>query len=118
MGSNFAQWLQRQIERREWDQARLARETRSSSGAVSMWLTGQRVPSPKSIERIADALDFDPDYVLALAGHRSGVLDGEVDELKEDLHALIEGHPRPITDDLVEALRSVLKLHADQLVPQ
>lgn len=66
----FGDWLRRELGRREWIGADLARRMGSSNGTVSNWLTGKRVPSPETVQRIAMVLGADSDYLLALAGHR------------------------------------------------
>lgn len=43
-----------------------------SHSSVSLWLDGKRVPTPRSIDKIADVfVGVDRDMLLALAGHRS-----------------------------------------------
>lgn len=66
----FAQWLARQIIRRDWTQADLADRLKGSAGAVSMWLGGKRIPDSASCLRLADVFGMDPDDVLLAAGHR------------------------------------------------
>lgn len=56
--------------RRELNQNEMARLIGVSSSVYSKWVRNERVPDPASCDRIADALHFDRDYVLALAGHR------------------------------------------------
>jgi transcriptional regulator with XRE-family HTH domain len=68
--SDIAAWIGRQLERREWSAADLARRTGIGSGRISEWMTGKRRPSPASCLRLADVFVVDPDDVLALAGHR------------------------------------------------
>lgn len=68
----FGVWLGRQLVRREWTQADLARRTGISSGRISEWVRGTRLPNSESAVRLADALHENPDYVLALTGHRPG----------------------------------------------
>jgi transcriptional regulator with XRE-family HTH domain len=50
----------------------------------------QRVPSPDSCRRIADALGVDEDYVLVLAGHRRGAAAAQRHPRVAALAALIE----------------------------
>lgn len=92
--SAFAPWLARELRRREWSQADLARKLnpekdRPGTGAVSMWVTGSRIPSPQSIERIADVLRVDVDYLLTLAKHRPEVFDVDPDSAEAQLIPLI-----------------------------
>jgi transcriptional regulator with XRE-family HTH domain len=63
-------WLRRELDSRDMIGADLARRIGSSNGTVSNWITGTRVPNPETIQRIADALNADVDYLLTLAGHR------------------------------------------------
>lgn len=70
MTVTFAAWLESQLARREWSPTEFARRLDMRHSAVSMWLSGQRVPTPKSIDRIADTLNLDVDTVLTIAGHR------------------------------------------------
>ncbi len=72
-------WLRQELRRRKWKQADLARRMNASTGAVSQWVNGIRVPLPESCERLADVLGADVDYVLALAGHRPTGRDDEAD---------------------------------------
>lgn len=59
---------------RGWTIARLAEACDVSDGLAAKWVSENPrlrvIPSPKSCEKIADALGVDPDEVLELAGHR------------------------------------------------
>lgn len=66
----IGRWLQRELDSRDWLGADLARKIGSSNGTVSNWITGARKPNPETIQRIADVLNADVDYLLTLAGHR------------------------------------------------
>lgn len=66
----FPVWLRRQIARRDWKSAELARRAGVSSAMVSRWINGIDVPSPESCIRIAEVMNIDPDDVLGIAGHR------------------------------------------------
>lgn len=107
----FPIWLARQLDRRNWSQTDLAKKVGTNSSVVSRWVRGERIPSTRSVEKIAEAFDVDPDYVLAISGHRPNDLDDE-DELKEELVAMIEAHPKPVSDRLIIAIRSILELDA------
>lgn len=41
-----------------------------STGTISRWVRGDRVPTPESCDLLADVLGVDLDGILALAGHR------------------------------------------------
>jgi len=52
------------------NQTEFAHKVGTSTGTVSMWVMGKRIPDPASCDRIADALGIDLDIVLYQAGHR------------------------------------------------
>lgn len=64
------EWLKGQLRRREWTQADLARRMAVSTGTISRWARGERIPTPESCDRLADVLGVDLDTVLGVAGHR------------------------------------------------
>lgn len=68
----FGAWLASQLARRDWSQADFARRIGKSSGAVNMWINGNRIPDPASCDLIADALGrgVSLDDVLIAAGHK------------------------------------------------
>jgi transcriptional regulator with XRE-family HTH domain len=70
MSEQFRTYLARQLLRREWTQADLARRSGLSPGRISEWMHGKRIPSPESCDRLADALGVDVDDLLVVAGHR------------------------------------------------
>jgi transcriptional regulator with XRE-family HTH domain len=69
-GRDFAAWFRQQLKRREWNQSDAARKLGVSSGVVSRWYRGDRLPDPKSCDLIADLFVVPVDMVLELAGHR------------------------------------------------
>lgn len=85
----FASWLKRQLLRREWTQADLARRLNVSTGTVANWATGSRLPSTASVDRIADVLGIDIDDVLVAAGHRPPTFDIDPDSPEAQLIPLI-----------------------------
>jgi transcriptional regulator with XRE-family HTH domain len=86
----FAAWLRGQLRRRGWTAAELARRLQVPSGTISRWLTGQRQPSSRSCDRLADVLGVDLDLVLSLAGHRPATGPSEPDDPRAALIALLE----------------------------
>lgn len=69
----FGTWLLQELARREMTQAEFSRRAGFSSGVISLWVNGDRAPSPDSCQRIADALYLDIDEVLDAAGIRRNV---------------------------------------------
>jgi transcriptional regulator with XRE-family HTH domain len=66
----FASWFQHQLRRREWSQSDAARKLGVSTGVISHWYNGKRLPEPRSCDLIADVFGVSVDLVLELAGHR------------------------------------------------
>jgi transcriptional regulator with XRE-family HTH domain len=73
VSSEFGLWFKRQLRLRRWTQADFSHEFHFSAAGVSRWITGERVPTPESCERIAEAFGVDVDLVLTQAGHRPAV---------------------------------------------
>lgn len=69
-------WLKRQLDRREWTAADLARALDVGTGTVSKWTSG-RPPAPAYAARLADLFGVDVDEVLTLAGRRPKVEEGD-----------------------------------------
>lgn len=106
--SQFATWLAQQLAQKNLSQAELARRVKTSTGSVSMWINGQRVPDPSSIDKIADVLFVDVDEVLAIAGHRPRL---PMDQLQK-LHRLVDPYAKLLDWDDPEvqlALESALQ---------
>ena len=85
----FANWLRDRMREREWNQADLARRVGLPAGTINRWLTGERRPSSRSCDLLADALRVDLDAVLALAGHRPDVDEPPAGDPRRDLLALL-----------------------------
>ncbi len=86
----FVRWLRGQLRRRGWNAAELARRLHVPSGTISRWMTGERQPSSRSCDLLADVLGVDLDLVLTLAGHRPGPEDPAPDDQRADIIALLE----------------------------
>lgn len=87
--TTFADWLRRQLHRREWTQADFARKLGVGTGTVANWATGARIPSPGSVDRVADAMGVDVDYLLTVTGHRPPVFEIDPDSPEAKLVPLI-----------------------------
>ena len=97
LSSSFARWLQQQLTNKGWDQADFARELQRvkgsgppPTGGVSMWLSGERHPSSKSCDWIAEALSIDADVVLEVAGHRPTVEPIDPNSVEAELIGLVK----------------------------
>ena len=86
----FVEWLRGQLRRRGWNAAELARRLQVPSGTISRWMTGERQPSSRSCDLLADVLGVDLDLVLTLAGHRPGPESIAPDDQRATIIALLE----------------------------
>lgn len=86
---SFHTWLRYQLDRREMNASDLARKMDIRPGVISHWVRGERIPSSASCERIADALNVDPDLVLVMAGHRPNIEGLTPDDPRTDLIAMV-----------------------------
>jgi transcriptional regulator with XRE-family HTH domain len=68
----FAEWLQREMDRRGWDQAETARKAGVTRATINRALSETRRPGTRTCMGIAKAFGVDEDEVLSRAGHRSG----------------------------------------------
>jgi len=62
-------WLKAELLRRHWSQKRLADAVGTTPGRMSEWINGKVRPEPESCEKLAAALNADPEVVLRRAGH-------------------------------------------------
>lgn len=108
----FPAWLARQLGTKQWTAADFARESGFSPGMVSNWLRGRRVPSPESIDRIADVLNADVAMVMQLAGHLPAVEPIDPDSPAERLVAKIRRvKPSPEAIDYLDAALDTFLKH-------
>jgi transcriptional regulator with XRE-family HTH domain len=103
----FSAWVRQQLRRRGWNDAELARQLDMPSGTVSRWLRGERQPSTRSCDLIADVFGVDVDLVLTLAGHRPqpGVV--QPDDPRMDLIAML--NRVQLTPDRLAGLEGTLR---------
>ncbi len=77
----FRLWLADQLRVRGWNRADAAKRIGVDPSTISRWLNGDRLPSPELVERIADVLVVDYDFVATKAGYRPRELDGDEDDI-------------------------------------
>jgi transcriptional regulator with XRE-family HTH domain len=66
--TEFAEWLEKRLERKGWTLRELAQRAGLTHAAISNVLNGQRNPGLKFCLGIADALDEPPELVMRRAG--------------------------------------------------
>lgn len=96
----FDDWLQHQLDRRNWSSAHLAAALGVSRSTVSRWLGARRVPEPAACERMALVLGVPVDVVLREAGHHAQRDDVET-ELRSRIQGLVDHYAR-LVDELEE----------------
>lgn len=110
---SFGHWLARQLDRREWKAADLARRLDVRPGVVSHWLRDQRTPSTPSCERIADVLRVDIDTVLEKAGHRPSLEPLAADDPRRELMGMLRRIDFTGNPDWEELIRKDLEMLLD-----
>jgi transcriptional regulator with XRE-family HTH domain len=103
----FEDWLRRQLRRRDWTQSDLAKRLDASTGTISRWATGARLPEPESVERLADVFGVDVDLLLTLAGHRPATEPLKLDDPVTEIVALVKRVQW--NEERVETARSILQ---------
>jgi transcriptional regulator with XRE-family HTH domain len=105
----FAEWLQGELDRRGWDQSKLARRAGVSQGQVSRVLSGTRGLGPDTCRAIARALDLPEEVVFRKAGLLSEKSE-EAEKLKLlELIILLESASDEDLDLMIEMARVVKK---------
>lgn len=107
----FGAWLSYQLKARDWNMSDLARRMDVSPSLISRWARDDRLPSPESCDRIADALGIDVDRVLVLAGHRPDIEAIPIDDARSTLLALVrQVH---LTEDRAALLAATIRSWID-----
>lgn len=96
----FGPWLDFQIRSRDWNQPEFARRIGMAAASVYRWVAGERVPSTRSCDIIADVLGLPLDDVLTIAGHRAYMPKEETEKAIDTL--------RPLLDQMEEDDRAIL----------
>ena len=67
MDGNFGSWLLDEIEERKWSQADLAEKAGVTNATISRLVNGTRNPGPDLAKKLADALNYPPEFVFRIA---------------------------------------------------
>lgn len=98
-GATFGEWLRQQLVLREMSQSELARRMETSHTTISNWISGKRVPTTGSCDRISDVFHIPLDTVLTKAGHRVEMPSewpADVAEVAETMRLLPEPHRQEV----------------------
>lgn len=102
--TSFGEWLQGQLDERQWKAIRLTEKTGLDSGIISRALSNERIPSPKSLQKIADALDLDFDVVYAASiGKQPGTQEKTKLRILTNIASQLDEDD---VDDLIDSARS------------
>ena len=97
---DFANWLQAEMNQRNWNQADLSRASRLSPALVSRIMTGTRNPGPNACKQIARALGYSVEVVYKMAGLLNDT--GERDMRRQVLEGLAENLDDSEYQDLLD----------------
>ena len=104
------------MQRRDMTPADFARRLEVGNSTVTMWVRGERIPTPASCRKIAAALDIADDVVLVAAGHRDPDYEVDPDSPPERFRAMMQRiRWTPERESLVEGmLRQMLEFDRSQ----
>lgn len=108
---SLASWLRRQLGRREWKYGDLAERAGVSTASISRWVNGKELPSSENAIKLAEALDADPDDVLALAGHRDPDRPVPPDDPIRELYRMMQRMKK--NPDRIETLRAIVERYLE-----
>jgi len=77
---DFPQWLQHEMDKREWSQADLARRARTTRSAINGLVLGTRGPGKNLMVAIAKAFGIPPEHVMRAAGLLEYAKESEITE--------------------------------------
>lgn len=105
--TRFQEWLQGELDARDWTQAKLGREINMFKGTVGRWLFPPnherfRVPSYDALRRLADLFSVDIQFLMEAVGIDTF---GNEDDLS-DIQRKCIASVGLLSDDVLENLRS------------
>jgi transcriptional regulator with XRE-family HTH domain len=67
--TEFAQWLNEELQRRGWRQADLVRATGISRAGISLLTSGQIRPAPQTVMQLSRVFKVSPDFIMRKVGY-------------------------------------------------
>ena len=67
VNTGFSEWVQGELDKREWSQADLARKAGVSRASVSLVISQNRKPGPEFCRAIARAMELPEEYIFRKA---------------------------------------------------
>lgn len=95
---NFSEWLQAEVDKRNWSQSDLARAADLNRAVINKLLNGKSHPQPATLEAISRALKIPVEIAYRAAGLLPTTPDND-DTLEEAIHILksIQSSQRKVT---------------------
>jgi transcriptional regulator with XRE-family HTH domain len=105
MATDFSEWLQNELARRDMTPADLARNAMKDQGIISRIIRRERKPEPETLEAIARAFKLPPEHVFRMAGllPLKENTDAWVEEMNHKM-GLLDPSKRPMAEKLLNAL--------------
>ena len=115
MNMEFRIWLERELDKRNWNHSDLARESKHSHGAISHLFNGLSNPTLGICNDIADALGL-PRKILY---ERAGLVqpEPESDNITEELLYTARLLPESERVDLLDTARAKLRRYGKRAAP-
>lgn len=91
MDNDFADWLQKELDKRGWSQSDLATTARIHRQVISTYINRRRKkPDPEVLQAIARAFNLPPEFVFqkAFLGSPVSIEQATLDELKQIVREL------------------------------
>jgi transcriptional regulator with XRE-family HTH domain len=109
----FREWLQAQLDLRDWSHAKLAREIDLFKGTIGRWLMSEdhpmyRTPSYESCRRLAEVFGVDLVFILEMVGMEGIDPPEDLTQLQRDTRSLIPMIPDDILAAVYEQLRPLV----------
>jgi len=112
---NFTEWLENELNKRNWDRAELARRARLATSTVTRIMNGERSPGPDFCRSVARALNLPPETVFRKAGLLPQKPDTDP-EIEEALH-LLSQLPGPVRKLVLLQIRALAEAPNLQVTP-
>jgi transcriptional regulator with XRE-family HTH domain len=117
----FQNWLKRELDARDWSQAKLARELDVFKGTVGRWLMPPdhpmfRRPAFESCRRLAELFGVELRYVLDLAGIEGYDNEENLTRLQRDTIALVSHIPDDLLAGVYAQLRGLIDENVQEMI--
>lgn len=111
MATPFSDWLQAELNSRDWSQSDLGRAAGLGRGSVSNLINNVRKPGPEICQSIARALGYPPEIVYRAAG----ILPPEIkqNELRRRINYMLDKLPEYEVENVGRYIEFLLQQYRD-----